>query len=34
MSIWPAMLSVKGACKLMSWFSRTFAGAQVNAALV
>jgi len=33
MSIWPASLSVKGALKLLSWFSPTFSGALVNATV-
>jgi len=34
MSIWPASPSVKGASKLMSWFSPTFSGALVNATVL
>jgi len=34
MTIWPASLSVKGASKLMSWFSPTFSGALVNTTVL
>ena len=34
MSKCPASLSVKGASKLMSWFSPTFSGALVNATVL
>ena len=34
MLIWPARLSVKGASKLMSLFSPTFAGALANATVL